>query len=428
MSRSRRPRQGIAATISRWVVLTVVLAGGGVPGSAEEAGKDWPQFLGPGRDGKYRGADLARSWPVAGPPVLWRRPVGDGFAGPAVADSKVILFHRVDDEEVVEALDPRDGRVLWRSAAPTPYRDDFGFDEGPRATPVVADGRVFVFGAQGRLRALDLGSGRELWSVDTHRRFAADKGYFGAASSPLVERGRVLVQVGGRQGGIVAFDAATGEVAWTATDDEPGYASPVTAEIGGERLALFFNRSGLVGVAPTSGEVRYRFPWRARIRASVNAASPLVIGDRVFLSASYGVGAVLLDLAGGEPRPVWQAQEAITSHYSTSVHRDGFLYGFHGRQEARPDLRAVSLADGKVAWSERRYGAGSLILAGDRLLVLREDGRLVLVEATPRAYRELARAPVLEPTVRAHPALAGGVLYARDESQLVAVDLRPASP
>ena len=344
-----------------------------------------------------------------------------------MADGKVVLFHRLGDQEVVEALDPASGEALWRSTAPTDYRDDFGFDEGPRATPTIAGGRVIVFGARGQLRCLALGTGEELWSVDTHERFQADKGYFGAASSPLVEADLVMVQVGGRAGGIVAFDLATGEVAWTATDDEPGYASPVMAEIGGDRLALFFNRSGLVGIAPATGEVRFRFSWRARIRASVNAASPVVIGERVFLSASYGVGAVMLELGGGRPVPVWKAQESLTSHFATSVHRDGVLYGFHGRQESRPELRAVAAADGTVAWSEKRFGAGSLILAGDRLLILRESGELVLAEATPRAYRPLARASILQPTVRAHPALADGVLYARDQRELVAVDLRPAT-
>ncbi len=350
--------------------------------------------------------------------------MGEGFAGPVVAGGRLILFHRSGDEEVVEAFDPRDGSRLWRSAAPTDYRDDFGFDEGPRATPTVAGGKVFTFGARGRLRCHDLATGEELWSVDTHARFDAGKGYFGAASSPLVEGDLVMVQVGGRKGGIVAFDAGTGEVAWTATDDEAGYASPVAMDLGGRRLAIFFNRAGLLGIAPATGEIRFEFPWRARIRASVNAASPLVVGDRVFLSSSYGVGAVLLELGQGRPQPVWKAQDVLTSHYTTSVHRAGTLYGLHGRQEARPELRAVDLASGKVAWTEKRFGAGSLILAGDRLLVLREDGELVLAEATPEAYREISRAAILEGTARAHPALAGAILYARDGRELVAVDLR----
>lgn len=411
-------RAGLAASLCTPLLIAVLLVA-----EAAAAG-DWPQFLGPQRDGVYPGADLADAWPAPGPEILWRRPVGQGFAGPVVADGKLILFHRQGDEEVVEALDAAGGEPLWRSAAPTSYRDDFGFDEGPRATPAVAAGRVFAFGAQGRLRCLELATGRQLWSVDTHARFQADKGFFGAASSPLVEGGLVMVQVGGREGGIVAFEAATGEVAWRATEDEAGYASPVAAELGGERLALFYNRAGLTGIVPATGEVRFRFPWRARIRSSVNAASPLVIGQRIFLSASYGVGAALVELRDGRPEPVWSARDALTNHYATSVHRQGVLYGFHGRQETRPALRAVELAGGEVAWSKPRFGAGSLTLAGDRLLILREDGVLVLAEATPKAYRELARAPVLEPTVRAHPAVAGGVLYARDGKTLAAVDLR----
>ncbi len=393
---------------------------------AGPAAGDWPQLLGPQRNGQVQRMALARRWPESGPPIRWRKAVGQGFSGPVVVGQRVILFHRRGDEEIVEAIDADTGETRWSTSSPSSYRDDFGFDEGPRATPTVWDDRVFTFGAQGVLQGLDLATGRRHWSVDTHRRFDVRKGFFGAAASPLVHEGRVMVNVGGRDGaGIVAFDASTGDVLWTATNHEASYSAPVVATFDGQQRALFFTRNGLVDLDPSSGHVRAEFPWQSRSRSSVNAATPLVVGERIFLSASYGTGAVLLDVGPNGLTPVWSSDDALTNHYATSVRRGDYLYGYHGRQEYRPSLRAVEVATGKVAWSEDRFGGGTLLLNGDRLLVLRENGELMLVDASPRAFRPRARAHILEGTVRAYPAVAQGLLFARNEHQLVAVDLRP---
>jgi outer membrane protein assembly factor BamB len=354
--------------------------------------------------------------------------VGLGLAGPAVAGDRLVLFHRVKNEEVVEALDARTGTGLWRYAYPTAYRDDFGFDEGPRAVPVVAGGRVYTFGAEGQLHAVDLASGRGLWNVDTMRRFGVRKGFFGAAGSPLVEDGRVIANIGGKDGakaaGIVAFHADTGAVLWTATDHEASYSSAVGAAIGGRRHAVFFTRAGLVGLDPSTGTVLFQRRWRSRSAASVNAATPLVVGDQIFISASYETGAALLAVKGSELTEIWSSDDALSNHYATSVHSGGYLYGFHGRQEFGPSLRAVELRTGAVKWSEEKFRAGSVTLAGDRLLVARETGELLLARATPEAFRPLARAQVLPPTVRALPALADGFVYLRNDNTLVCLDLR----
>ena len=386
---------------------------------------DWPQFLGPLRNGVYAGNDLAPSWPAGGPKKLWSREVGEGFAGPAVAGDRLVLFHRLGDRETVECLHAETGEGIWSFDYPTAYVDDFGFDNGPRSVPTLAEGRVYTFGAEGTLDCLDLETGKKLWSVEIHKQFGVRKGYFGAACSPAVEGNRVLLNIGGRKGaGVGAFDKRTGAVVWTATDDEASYSSPIVATLGGERHALFFTRAGLVDADPADGTVRLQFAWRPPISASVNAATPLAIGDQVFLSTSYGRGAVLLNVKGNQAEPVWQSDDAMTNHYATCVYRDGYLYGFHGRQEYGPSLRCVELATGRVVWSQDRFGAGTLILAGDRLVVLREDGQLVLASASPQGYRELARARVLPATARAYPALSGGRLYARNANTLVAVDLR----
>lgn len=402
-----------------YVSAAIVIAAG-----ARAAAQDWPQHLGPGRNGVYSGPALAESWGAQGPRAVWRKPVGQGFSGPVVAQGRVILFHRVGNEEVVEALDARTGAPQWRYAYATGYRDDFGFDEGPRAVPVVADGIVYTFGAEGQLHAIDLAKGTRIWSEDTMRRFKVPKGFFGAAGSPLVEDGRVLANIGGPGAGVVAFDAKTGKVLWTATNDQASYSSAAGATIAGRRLALFLTRAGLLGLDPATGSIEFQRPWRARMASSVNAATPLVIGDLIFVSAQYGPGAGVLRLQGKTLTELWASDEVLSNHYATSVHFDGHLYGYHGRQEFGPSFRAVDLRTGTVRWSEDRFRAGSVILAGNRLVIVKETGELILAAASPDRFRPIARAQILPATLRAYPALSDGYLFVRNENTLVCFDLR----
>jgi len=391
--------------------------------SAQNPKTDWNQILGPTRNGIYTGPPIVPSFPRTGPPRLWIRDVGAGFAGPAVVGDRLILFHRVNNKETVEAMDASTGKTIWTFDYGTSYRDDFGFDEGPRAIPVIADGRVFTHGADGFLHGIDFATGKMLWSVDTRKVFDAPKGYFGVASSPVVDGTRVLVNVGGTKGGIVAFDAATGKTLWTATNDEPSYSAPLIADINGQHTGVFFTRTGLVAVDPSSGKVLYQYRWRARMAASVNAATPIVTGDKIFLSASYSTGAVLLQVANNAVKPIWSGDESMSNHYSTSVLKDGFLYGFDGRQEFGQTLRCVELATGKVMWDADGFGAGTLLIAGETLVIMRESGELALASASPKAFRLLSRAPLIKGVVRAYPALANGRYFVRNERQLAAFDL-----
>jgi len=389
-----------------------------------QAANDWPQYLGPSRNGVYAGPALADAWGANGPKAVWRKQVGQGFAGPAVVGNRVILFHRVGNEEVLESLDAATGDAVWRYAYPTRYRDDFGFDEGPRAVPVVADGVIYTFGAEGQLHAVDLAKGTRLWSEDTMKRFGVPKGFFGAAGSPLVEGGRVIANVGGDKAGIVAFEAKTGKVLWSATDDDASYSSGVAATIGGHRLGVFLTRDSLVGLDPASGMVQFQRRWRARIAASVNAATPIIVGDEIFVSAQYGPGAGVLRVNGSQLTEVWTSDDVLSNHYATSVFYNGYLYGFHGRQEFGPSFRAVEFETGTVKWSQEQFRAGSVLLAGDRLLITREGGELILASASPQAFKPIARAQILQGVVRPYPALADGLLYVRNENTLVCLDLR----
>jgi len=389
---------------------------------------DWPQFLGPTRNGVYPANDLAESWPADGPPVVWQHPVGQGFSGPVVAEHKLIIFHRLNNRETVECLDAKNGKQLWLFDYPTAYRDDFGFDEGPRATPAIADGRVYTFGADGMLHGLDFQTGKKLWSVNTRSEFAAPKGFFGMACSPLVEGGAVLMNIGGKNGaGIVAFDKATGKVLWRASKDEASYSSPIAATFDGKRRALFFTRAGLTAVDPADGKIAFEYPWRSPENASVTTATPLVIDDLIFLSASYGTGAVLLRVKGDSVEKVWSADDVLSNHYATSVYHNGFLYGIDGRADPGyspgPSLRCVELKTGKIRWKDDSIGAATVTLAGGHLLILTERGELIRAPATPEGFKPIARAQILPFQVRAFPALADGLLYARSKDKLVCVNL-----
>ena len=385
---------------------------------------DWPQFLGPDRNGIYGETKLAQSWPKEGPRTLWKTKVGAGWSGPVVSSNRVVIFHRVGDRETVDCLSATNGAVLWRAEYASTYRDDFGFDEGPRATPAIDGHRVFTFSPNGILNCWVLTNGMNLWRINTRQQFNSDKGFFGIACSPLVEGNAVILNIGGSDGaGIVAFDKTNGKVLWKATGEEASYSSPVAATIAGQRRLFVLARKSLVALEP-GGKVLWEFPWTPRIQASVSAAVPLVIGDQIFISASYGAGAALLRYSETKPEVLWSGDDILSNHYATSVHHNGFLYGFDGRQEQRCHLRCVELKTGKVRWSEDRFGAGTLMVAGDKLLILTERGELILAPASPEKFSPTSRAQILGSEVRAHPALARGFLYARDKTSLSCVDLR----
>jgi outer membrane protein assembly factor BamB len=375
---------------------------------------DWPQFLGPTRDGVAPGPK-----PGTKAELLWKQDAGHGFAGPVIWEGKLVLFERVKDRETIVALDVNTGQKVWTYDYDTKYQDDFGFDDGPRSAPTVAGGKIYTFGAEGMLTCITAATGKKIWNVDTRAKYGFRKGWFGAAGAPLVEGNLVILNVGGTNGaGIVAFDKETGKQAWTATQDEASYSSGTAATIGGERHALFLTRAGLVDLEPTSGKVRFQFPWRSRNDASVNAATPLVVDDQVFISSSYRTGAALLKVSGSKYDKLWSNDESMSNHYSTAVYKDGFLYGFHGRQENGQVLRCVEWKTGKVRWTEEDFGAGTVTLVGDELLILRENGELVWAPASSKALTIAARTPLLPGIVRAYPAYAAGIFCARNEKSL----------
>jgi outer membrane protein assembly factor BamB len=388
------------------------------------AGADWPQFLGPERNCTSTETGLLQGWSEKGPPVLWQKEIGEGFSAPVVTGERLILFHRVSDEEVVECLDAAKGKEIWKHTDPTKYEDPLGKGDGPRSTPLVAGERVYTLSPGGRLQCLKLADGERVWQRDLLGDYMVPPSFFGVGTSPILEGGRLIVNVGGREAGIVAFDKDSGKEVWKATGDGASYSSPIAATIDGVRQVVFLTRLGIASLDPADGSVRFSKRWRSRMNASVNAATPVALGDQLFFTACYETGAILVKAKKDGIEEVWSNDRSLSCHFGTPVYHEGYLYGFHGRQETGTEMRCVEAKTGEVRWSKDGFGCGSMILAEGNLIVLGEGGDLVLVEAKSDKYREKARVAVLTGPCRAHMALANGRLYARDNRKLVCWNLK----
>lgn len=374
---------------------------------------DWPQILGTHRNGHADGEQLLEKWPSGGPKVLWRYPLGSGYAGAAVAGNRVIVFHRIGSSERIECLAADTGKSQWKTDFPSNYRGGVDPDLGPRCVPLIDGGKVFAFGAAGDLHAVELETGKELWSRSLYADYQGDEGYFGAGSTPIVVASRLLVNVGGRGAGIVALHLATGKTVWQASDEAASYSSPAAA---GGNKAIFLTRMNCALADATDGRVITLFAFGKR-GPTVNAATPLIFDGKLFVSSSYGVGAELASLDSTTAKKIWANDDTMSSQYATPVQHNGFLYGIHGREDIGvAELRCIEAATGKVRWSKTGYGVAHLILAGDKLLIQKSDGQICLAAADPAKYRELATARVSSGPTRALPALSNGRLFVRSGS------------
>jgi prepilin-type processing-associated H-X9-DG protein len=421
--------------------------------------EDWPAILGPRGDGTSE-EKLQLPWPASGPKVVWWKAVEEGYSAPIVAKGRLFVFDRTGDEARLSAWDAESGRELWQTRYPSVYEDYYGYSGGPRAAPLVDGERVFTHGVEGRLRAHAVSDGRLLWEVDTVARFGVVQNFFGVGASPVIE-GELLIavvggspfgsppissgQVKGNGSGIVAFDKKTGAVRYQLSDELAAYATPRLSTLAGRRWAFAFTRGGLLAFEPTAGKVDFLFPWRARMLESVNAASPVVEGDTVLISESYGPGSALLRVKPGGFEVVRQdprRDQSLQQHWATPVLRQGTLYASSGQSSGEAELRAVDYATGKVLWREKGLGRANLTWADGHLLVLTETGRLLLVEARPDRYVKVAeldlsagsakddsqaktaitasaeRARLLFPAWNA-PVLSNGRLYLRGRDQIV---------
>ncbi len=422
-------------------------------------GIDWPDFLGPHRDNKSPEQGLPRRWPSGGPPLVWSCTLGEGYPAPSVARGRIYLFSQYGTTVRLSCRRSETGEELWRFEYPSHYQDMYGYENGPRCTPVVDQQRVYILGAEGMLHCLDAETGKPLWRLDTVERFGVVQNFFGVGSTPVVEGDLLLVQVGGSPPedqkvppgqldlvhpngtALVALDKHTGQVKWATGDELASYASPVVRTVGGKRLCLLFARGGLLGVDVPEGRVEFHFPWRAPILESVNAANPVVVGQEVFLSETYGPGSVLLSLKEKKPQVLWSdaqrlRDKAMQCHWATPIYHQGYLYGCSGRHTNTADLRCIEWKTGRLMWRQRRTTRCSLLYVDGHLVVLGEYGELMLLRATPERFELVQQwsledpqqpgRPLLRYPAWAAPVLSHGLLYLRGQGRLVCLELIPA--
>jgi outer membrane protein assembly factor BamB len=417
---------------------------------------DWPGFLGPHRNGKSDEHGLPTSFPAAGPPVVWQKPVGTGYGAPAISGDRLFHFARVADNARLSCLNAQTGAEIWKCDYATDYEDLMNYNNGPRATPLIDGLNVYTFGAEGVLQCVRAADGQKVWRIDTTKQFGVVKNFFGVGSSPLVWHDLLLVNVGGSPPGgatdlfaangvvqsdgscMIAFEKATGAVRWKTGDDLASYSSPVLAKTNGRDVVFMFARGGLLAIDPAKGETIGTFPWRARRLESVNASTPIVVGNEIFISETYELGSALVRFTGTAFEEVWsdrnrRRNQAMALHWNTPIEHDGYLYGSSGYHTEEAELRCVEWKTGKVMWSEPNMGRSSLTLIDGTLVCLSEDGTLRLIKAAPERYTEVAKweltaedkTQLLPPPAWAAPALSHGLLYLQGANRLVCLKLLP---
>ncbi|MEQ1904835.1 MAG: PQQ-binding-like beta-propeller repeat protein [Pirellulaceae bacterium] len=414
-------------------------------------GQDWPGFLGAKQTGKSSEAGFDWDWKKAPPKLLWSQESPGGYGIGSVANGKYFHFDRMGDVERLLCLSAADGELLWKFEYETAYEDMYGFDNGPRCSPVVDEDRVYIFGAEGKLHCLSVASGEVLWKVDTAAEFKVVQYFFGVGSTPSVYGDLLITMIGGSPAtedaegrkiridaaepngsAIVAFDKKTGEVRYKTIDDLASYATPIVVDVAGKPTGLAFCRERLHGFDPANGQAKWSFPWRARKYESVNASTPVMSGDQVLITESYGPGGALLNIAGAEPKIVWQdgnvRDQRLACHWCTPIIVDGFAYASHGEKVNESELRCVELATGKVRWSEPGLGRLNLLYADGQLICMAEFGSLIVVQANPEKFSLTAKyaAPdgrKFSAPCYAAPILAHGRLYFRDARRVYCLEL-----
>lgn len=403
---------------------------------------DWPQYRGPKQDGiSTEKPNL--NWPAEGPKQLWKVPTKNGFSSFAVCDGKAFTQVNRDitdgtntvPKEILIALDAKTGKELWFADVGAGTYDGGGDDgaegnrggNGPRSTPTVNDGKVYVFGQFLVIYCFDEATGKKLWSRDLMKEHAGRQIGWKNAMSPVIDGDLVFVSGGGTNQSLLALNKKTGEVVWKAFDEIMTHATPVVATIQDERQVIFFMKSGLLSVAAKDGKELWRFPFKF---SASTAASPVVCGDIVYCSAGYGVGGgacrITKSDTGLTATQLYKipGDSQIANHWSTPVYKDGYLYGmFSFKKYAVGPMKCVDVATGKVQWEQPGFGAGNVILAQDKIIALSDDGQVVAVEAKPDAYKEISRAKALSGKCWSTPALSDGRLYVRSTTEGACLDL-----
>jgi len=419
---------------------------------------DWPQWQGPQRDGVWRESQIVEKFAESGPRILWRTPIGAGYAGPSVANGRVFVMGRalaateqaptnafergsLQGVERVQCLNETDGVVIWKYEYPCAYT--VSYPAGPRVAPLVSGGHVFTLGAEGNLCCLDAANGKVSWSKDFKSEFNVKAPMWGFAGHPILEGNKLICLASGQGSTVVAFDKTTGKEIWRALSlQEPGYSSPIIVEAGGKRQLIIWHPEGAHSLNPESGEVYWSVPFQSR--SGLTVSTPRKMGDELFFTSFYD-GALMLKLASDKPAAseLWRSpkgDEQKTTHLNsilcTPFLEDGYVYGVCSYGQ----LRCLKAETGERLWETLqattsgnpvRWGNAFIVKNGGRYFLFNEKGDLIIAKLTPKGYEELSRAHLLEPTnkdcgrpvVWSHPAFANRHVYARNDKEIICADL-----
>lgn len=379
---------------------------------------DWPQWRGPNRDGISKETGLLKQWPADGPPLVWKATgTGRGYSTMSVANGRLYTMGLRGDREFVIAFDVATGKEAWATPHGSPFRNDRG--DGPRGTPTVDGATLYALGGNGDLSSLDARTGRVIWTMNVLRKFGGSNITWGISESPLVIGEKVLVNAGGPGASIVALNKKDGTLIWKSQSDRAGYSSGIPLQVGNTTQVVFFTHTRAVGLDLKDGKLLWEYARPANDVA--NVATPVIRGNRIFISSDYGTGAGLVEIkADGKAQEVYFTRD-MRNHHSSSILIGDHLYGF-----SSGILTAMRFDTGEVAWKDRSVGKGSLVFADGNLYAFSENGVVGLIEATPTGYREKGRFRIQQDSLPTwtHPVVAGGRLYLRDQDTIYAYDVR----
>jgi len=379
---------------------------------------DWPQWRGPGHNGISKETGWSAAWDGE-PKLLWRAQVGAGFSAITVADGRVFTMGLEGKTETVSALDAATGKPAWKHGWPSVFKAQY-YEGGTSGTPTVDGGAVFVLGQSGDLVRLAAATGKVQWQKNLATELGLEIGIWGLTGAPLVDGERLLLNAGTHG---TAVNKTTGAVVWKSGADATGYATPVPFSLGGTAAAAIMGKDAVHVVERASGRVLWSHPWKTKY--DVNAADPIILpGGQMLVSSGYGHGAALLSFDANGAKEVWK-NNALRAQMNPGVVIGGHVYGFDGDADSRPALVCLETATGNVAWKQSGLGMGSVIAAGETLIVLSEKGELITAPATPKGFTPISRGQILSGKCWTVPTLANGRLYARNwKGDVVCVDLR----
>jgi outer membrane protein assembly factor BamB len=405
----------------RFLVILVIILGMSALGSGVTYCSDWSWWRGPDRNGISGEKEWLSVWPEGGPDRLWEVSLGIGYCSMSVSSGRVYTMGNVKETDTVYCLNAETGEEVWKYS----YKCKQGSWKGPRVAPTVDGDRVYTFSREGHLFCFDAASGNIIWSKSLTKDLNAKPPNHGFACHPFIIDNMMILETGAKDGSVVAFDKMNGDVIWQSGKAKVGYSTPSLYTLDGKDYMVVLTGMNIVGMDISNGEILWRHEWLTEYQCSI--ATPVVSGNRIFISAGYGMGCVLLQIgADSKPEALWK-NENMANHFNSSVLWDNHLYGFHGAPKHNKDkgqLRCVDFETGELKWKQDGLGKGSLMIANAKLIILSEEGELVIAEASPDGFIELTRSKVLGGTCWTVPVLSNGRIYCRNhEGDLVCVDV-----